>query len=32
MTAGKTAQRPGGTLCRFLLEFSIFCSQLRIIA
>lgn len=32
MTVGETAQRPAGALCRFLLEFFIFCSQLRIIA
>ncbi len=32
MTVGETAQRPAGALCRFLSEFSIFCSQLRIIA
>ena len=32
MTVGETAQRPAGALCRFLLEFSIFCSKLRSIA
>lgn len=32
MTVGETAQRPAGALCRFLPEFSIFCSYLRIIA
>ena len=26
MTVGETAQRPAGALCRFLSEFSIFCS------
>ena len=32
MTAGETAQRPAGALCRFLLEFSMFHSYLRRIA
>ena len=32
MTVGETAQRPAGALCRFFLEFSIFCSKLRSIA
>lgn len=32
MTVGETAQRPAGALCRFLPEFSIFCSYLRSIA
>lgn len=32
MTVDETAQRPAGALCRFLLEFSIFHSQLRSMA
>ena len=32
MTVSETAQRPAGALCRFLLEFSTFCSYLRIMA
>jgi len=32
MTVGETAQRPAEALCRFLSEFSIFCSYLRGIA
>ena len=32
MTVGETAQRPAGALCRFLLEFSMFRSQLYSIA
>ena len=32
MTVGETAQRPAGVLCRFLPEFSIFCSYLLNIA
>ena len=32
MTVGETAQRPAGALCRFLPDFSIFCSYLRSIA